>query len=252
MGNKMFSNKVVALLAVVFLAAILLDGRAYNRTPDRVGIYKLPPHPEIKIKKDNELLMAFSHQEGRWHLTTPFTAPVMQSRVEAILGTNTVALRNYRVEDINSEDVFHDAVSLEIGPHVYQIGRLEPVSQQRFVLANDIVYLQPDNVIPLLHAGQSAFVDLTLTNQVAEVAINEQSIDNIAPWSNLLSLGVIDPETIASDPVARIALTTDDNQQQNLNLHSFDGVAVLISSDEKYGYLLSAEQADALNLVDYL
>jgi acyl carrier protein len=248
----MLSNKVVAVVAVALFAFILLDGRAYNRNPDRVGIHTLPATPDIKIKKDDELILAFSHLGNRWHLTEPFIAPVRQSRVEALLATNIVTARNYDVDEINSDDLFRDSVSVEFGEHVYRIGQLEPVSQLRYVLANNRVYLQADTVIPLLHAGQSAFVDLTMTRKVTGVTINQQELDNADQWSNLKSLGVIAQENIANDPVARIALTSANNQRQDLYLHSVDGVAVLSFSGEKYGFLLSDEQARTLNLIDYL
>lgn len=248
----MLSNKVVGFIAVVLLTAILLDGRAYNRTPDREAIYKLPDLPEINIKKDDELIMSFAHRQGRWHLTAPFVAPVLQSRVEVLLKTNTATTRQYTRNELTSEVLFTDPVTVEIGSQQYLLGQIEPVSQLRYVLANNTVYLQDDDVIPLLHAGQQAFVDLKLTGQVTEVKLNNQPVDDPTAWSDLMALGLIKSDAIHTDPIARVTVQDDNKDYQQLNIHTVDGIAVLTASDQDYGYLLSDEQTQKLQLTNLL
>ncbi len=252
--SKMFSNKVVALIACVLFTAIMLDGKAYNRTPERVGIYSLPDRPTVTLKKDNgpEPKLSFSHLRGRWFLTEPFIAPAISARIEALMSANTVTSRSYRAEELDIDALFKDAVIMEIGAKSFKFGQLEPVSQQRYVLAGQRVYLQSDNVVPLLQAGANAFIDLSLTDSVKAVAINNKKLEIIDAWSNLNSPGLIPSAKISNPPVAHINVTTSDNLKIQLELYSVDNFAVLHSSGEHYGYLLSAAQAEALQLTDYL
>ncbi|MEM7257991.1 MAG: hypothetical protein AAF404_11440, partial [Pseudomonadota bacterium] len=193
---------------------------------------------------------AFANQNGRWHLTAPYVAPVLQSRIDVLLRTNHVTTRQYKHEELNN--IFTDPILLEIGSYQYQLGQLEPVSQLRYVLAGDTVYLQADEVIPLLHAGQHAFIDLAITDKVSGISINDTPLENTANWSDLQSLGLIQTQAIDIAPIAIITITDEQNRPQILNMYSIDGVAVLAASDRDYGYLLSAKQVSELELDGYL
>jgi len=248
----MLSNKSVAIICAILFVGIMLDGRAYNRPPDRIGIYTLPAHPDIRIKKDNELIMSFAYEHGRWLLTEPFVAPVKQSRVEALLETNHATNRKYTAAELDGPQLFADAISLEIDDFSFAIGQREQVSQLRYVKANDDIYLQADNVIPMLQAGQSAFVDLAVTGKVKSVQVNQQPLADVDAWSNLQSLGLIAAEKINSPAVAELRLTSPDHHQQTFALHSVEGIAVMIFEGDAYGYLLSTDQAQSLGLIDFL
>ena len=248
----LFSNRSIVLIAALLFAGILLDGKAYNRSPEATGIYRIKAFPKIRVSKDEQTIMQFEHRDGRWHLTEPFVAPVHASRVQPLLDTNQQGIRSYNKNEVDTHGLFDDNVVLEIDAFKYQLGQMESVSQMRYVMANNKVYLQADQVIPLLHAGQKAFVDLAVTNQVTAIKINGQDVADPTLWSNLGALGLITPEQITGEAAATIAIATKHSRQRNYTLHSIGGIAALVVENGDYGYLLGTQQAESLGLAEYL
>ncbi len=248
----LLSNRSIIVIAALLFAGILLDGKAYNRTPEALEIYRLNAFPDIKISKDDQTIMRFGHVNGRWHLTEPFVAPVHASRLQPLLDTNRQSTRSYDKSEVDTSGLFSDNVVLEIDTHKYQLGQIESVSQMRYVMANERVYLQADQVIPLLHAGQKAFVDLNVTKQVVAADINGSGVADPALWSNLAALGLITSEQVTSESSATINITPQNSRKVSYQLHWLDGIAALVVDSGDYGYLLSSEQSQLLGLAEYL
>jgi hypothetical protein len=252
MANVILSNKVISVVAALLLAGILLDGKLYNRLPQSTGIYSISAYPDVTVSKDNQTIMKFKHMDGRWHLTEPFVAPVHASRVQPLLDTNTQTLRSYELSELDNGQLFNNSVQLEIDNQLYQIGQLEPVSKMRYTLANNRVYLQADHVLPLLRAGQKAFVDLTVSGTVTSVQINDNNLPDVSAWSNLDALGLITPEQVSGQPLAVITVNAKKSRIRSFQLYAVDGIAALLNESGKYGYLFSARQAETLGLTDFL
>lgn len=252
MASLLTSNKVVTLVSLLLLAGILLDGKVYNRPPQSSGIYTVSTYPKVKVSKGDQTILQFEHVDKRWHLTEPFVAPVHASRVQPLLDTNTQTLRSYELSELDTSQLFGDSVRLDIDSFEYQLGQLESVSKMRYILANNKVYLQADHVLPLLRAGQKAFVDLKVSDAVTGVEINDTKISEISAWSNLDALGLIKPEQINSQAVATINIDSRKSGNHRYQLHSVDGIAALVVESGRYGYLLSARQSENLGLTDYL
>lgn len=230
----------------------MLDGRVYNRPHERVPIYRISAYPDIKIKKSDKLVLAFSYRQERWYLTAPFVAPVLQSRINALLATNYASDRSFTVTELTDAELFSDELTLEIDNHLFDIGQQETVSQLRYVQADKTVYLQPDNVMPLLEIGQSAFVDLKVTGQVNSVTINNDRLHATGPWSNLQSQGIITPDKIRDVPLAHVTVLSEGKREQNLILYAVEGMPVLMAGDGSFGYQFNPEQAKVLGLEEYL
>ena len=252
MANLLLSNKMISVVAALLLAGILLDGKLYNVAPQSAGVYSISAYPEVTVSKDDQTILQFKHIDGRWHLIEPFVAPVHASRIQPLLDTNTQTLRSYELSELDHRQLFIDSVQVEIDNQLFQIGQLEPVSQMRYTLANNRVYLQPDHVLPLLRAGEKAFVDLTISNHVTNVQINNNKLSDMSAWSNLNALGLITPEQISGQPLAKITVTEKKTGTSSFQLYAVDGIAALMQVSGKYGYLLSARQAEALGLADFL
>lgn len=248
----MFTNKVIAIACGLLFTAIILDGRAYNREAVRSTIFNVPAYPEIKIKKNGQQIMAFGHRQGRWHITKPFIAPVQQSRIDALLATNHATGRQYLAADLKNAGLFSESVTLEIGTHSFKFGQQEPVSKLRYVQASEKIYLQSDNVIPLLKAGKSAFIDLNVTGKVNSVTVNSERLEDIGKWSYLQSLGIISAGKTIGSSLAEIKVLSDKNLEQYLSLHVIEDTVVLMVKDGKYGYMLGNAQVKALGLDIYL
>lgn len=252
MVNRLFSNTIIAAIAIVLMAVIVLDGTLYNRPPQSQNIYTLPAHPDISISHNQQSLMAFQHRDGRWHLTYPFAAPVNTTRIDALLHSNTQSARSYNKNEINAADLFSDAIVLRTAEREFQFGELEPVSGLRYVSANKKIYLQSDTVIPMLRAGPGAFVDLTITSTPTSVLINDEVPSGIESWSHLTALGLVATEQLESIAKARITINNKQHDSTVYHLHSYNGSAALVPDNAEYGYVLSIRQSEDLGISRFL
>lgn len=248
----LLSNKVIGTIAIVLAMGILLDGKLYNRTPKATGIFPLTQPATISISQHDDVIMAFEKRDDLWVMTSPTDAPLNQQRVQVLLDSNSQVSRSYSAAGLPMADLFPKPITMEIDGHQFQLGELEPVSKQRYVLAEDHVYLQADHVIPMLRAGTSAFLDLQLTNTVTKVEIDEHEIHNPEAWSSLKALGIVPRSKLNTDPITTVTVTQQNKGKSTLQLHVQEGVIILASPLNRYGYLISQQQSTQLGLAKYL
>lgn len=250
-SNKLLSNRVVIFIATLLAVGILLDGKAYNRVPPQQSIYPITDARTVKISNNDRVIIAFEKTADRWLQTIPTSAPVSGERVQFLIDSNHQTNRRYATSELPVTDLFNDAVKLDIDGYTFTFGPLEAVSKQRYVLAEDTVYLQADRVLPMLHAGTSAFIDLTMTTDVKQVSIAGEQQDNAHSWSRLKALGVIGRQKINTDSITSVQLEQQDKRRKQFNLHRQNGTTILISSADLFGYILSPQQSSLLGLTDY-
>lgn len=251
-SNPLLSNKVISFIALVLMAGILLDGKLYNRTPKVTRIFPITNPVRILVKQQDQVIMAFEKNNKQWEMTEPTDAPLNAERIQVLLDSNNQLSRSYSASDLPLTDLFPDPISLEINDRQFQLGELEPVSKQRYVRAGTLVYLQADHVLPMIRAGVSAFLDLTVTNTVSKVEIDLESQPNPESWSSLTALGIVSRSKLSTDPVSSIIIRQKNKNDKVYQLHNQDGMVVLTSPLKQYGYLISEQQAIKLGLAKYL
>ena len=227
---------------------ILLDGKLYNQTPATRTVFEIPTPSKIIIRQQDSIIMAFEKQTDRWLLTTPEIAPLNSERVQVLLDSNRQTSRSYDTTELPVEELFTNPVSVEIDGHPFQLGMIEPVSKQRYVLANDKVYLQADHVMPMIRSGTSPFIDLAVTKSVTRVSIDGLVSEQITDWSSLVALGILPRRHITTAPVHSIEISNAANHNTRFQLFFQEGVAILAKPDSEFGYLISAQQAQKLGL----
>ncbi len=244
------SNAIIAITALLLGLVILFDGKLYNKTPTTNAIHALDTADSITLSDGNSTLLAFERQGAHWLITTPYTAPAIAERMAVLLDTNQHSSRRYTQSEVPFDLLFKDTVTLNIDNHQFHFGAVEPVSQLRYVLAGDHIYLQPDYVLPLLKAGHSAFIDLQVTDQVLQVTIEDQLVDDTGAWSALRSLDIVTPPSAPA--LASIAIKDANHSDRHYTLHQHANGPTLVNDTDQFGYLLSATQAAALGVARYL
>lgn len=246
------SNRVIGIIAAVLAAGILLDGKLYNRPPQSMGIFSQANPASISISHQDQLIMAFENNNNHWVMTEPADAPLNAERIQVLLDTNHQVSRSYSTAELPLADLFPHPVTIDIDGKQFQLGELEPVSKLRYVLANDKVYLQADHVIPMIKAGTSAFLDLVLTDSVSLVEIDQQPLPGPELWSSLTALGIVPRSELDTQPLTAITIVQKNKDHMIFHLHVQEDVVILVSPSQRYGYLISQQQAKQLGLQKYL
>ena len=210
----MFSNRSLAIIALALIIGAVSEGVLYNLPDTDPAIYPFNDATAIEVKYKHNVVLALSKAEDEWLVTSPFHAPAKASRVALLLESNYQTARSYNQEDLPADigdesGSFSDPVELRIDNNLFLLGNIEPVSQLRYVSANNKVYLQADHIVPLLQSPGSTFTNLRIAKSVDAVdldlhlsdadnptATSRKSPSSVLPeqlsrWSNLDALAVI-------------------------------------------------------------
>ena len=272
----MFSNRSLAIIAAALLIGAATDGVLYNLPETANAIYPLNDARSIEVKHQDNVVLALQKAEHEWVMSAPFHAPAKASRVALLLDTNHQTARSYNAEDLQTaigyqSESFPDPIELRIDNNLFLLGNIEPVSQLRYVSANDTVYLQADHVLPLLQSPKSTFTNLTIASSVesVELEIHLSDADNttagnpsrrsptpvspeqLSQWSDLEALAVIDARLLDQTPVATATVDQTAADKKSYDIIRFQKYIALYPSGAKYAYLVSEEQADKLGICVY-
>ncbi len=247
------SNTVLLLIISTLGAGILLDGTWYNQTPEPTPIHaiSLDEVESVTVEVNQQQVLALRKSGKHWQQTHPYAAPVKSQRLQRLLDTNRYSQRSYAASELPVAEIFTDNIILIIDDAEFQFGAIEPVSKLRYVRSEDHIYLQPDNVIPMLSAAENVFVDLQITSHVEQVSIDGANIEIIDAWSDLQAADIISNHSLDDENTrVEISVLEDSYLRQLTAAHSAQGYT--ISSDNGFTYLLSASTAEALGLPDLL
>ena len=274
----MFSNRSLAIIAAALLIGAATDGVLYNLPDTATTIYPLDDARSIEVKHQDNVVLALQKAEHEWVVSAPFHAPAKASRVALLLDTNHQTARSYNAEDLQTaigyqSESFPDPIELRIDNNLFLLGNIEPVSQLRYVSANDTVYLQADHVLPLLQSPKSTFTNLTIASSVESVELEIHlsntddttagnphpsrrsptpvSPEQLSQWSDLEALAVIDAQLLDQTPVATATVDQTAADKKSYDIIRFQKYIALYPSGAKYSYLVSEEQADKLGICVY-
>lgn len=274
----MFSNRSLAIIAAALLIGAATDGVLYNLPETATTIYPFNDARSIEVKHQDNVVLALQKAEHEWVVSAPFHAPAKASRVALLLDTNHQTARSYNAEDLQTaigyqSESFPDPIELRIDNNLFLLGNIEPVSQLRYVSANDTVYLQADHVLPLLQSPKSTFTNLTIASSVESVELEIHlsntddttagnphpsrrsptpvSPEQLSQWSDLEALAVIDAQLLDQTPVATATVDQTAADKKSYDIIRFQKYIALYPSGAKYAYLVSEEQADKLGICVY-
>lgn len=302
----MLSNRNLAIVALVLIVGAIGDGVLYSRPVASPAIYPIKAADTIELKYQDQLVLALRKADNEsWLVTAPFHAPAIDSRVALLLDANYQTSRSYAETELkvgNSSnhsnnpqssadnsvqplfsDLFSDPVELRVNDHLFKLGMVEPVSQLRYVSANDRIYLQADYVIPLLQSPRSTFTNLDITKAVRAVSIvrlsdtdgsvpkqsltnaaavttlkpgDKNAIANATPqqlsqWQNLAALTVVDAALLNQPPTATVTVEQSDNADARFAISRYQQLFALHPEQQQFAYLISQEQAEKLGICVY-
>ena len=230
----------------------------------------------IIISQGNRAEIILDKTVGQWQLTAPLTAHANPTRINLLLSLLTINTGRQQAitkgQDLSPFGLTKDSVSLTLGQQHFLFGNIEPISQHRYVLHNDTLYLLEDTISPLLNTNASSFIDnrlipegqnltqitipfyqqQTLSNQTITLSLidgdwqteqhltADQQVELVDNWHHARALQVIPLDAIASEfePSTFYAnLTFDDRTEpMKLALHLNEASFFIINEKAKLAY----------------
>ena len=230
----------------------------------------------IIISQANRAEITLDKTAGQWQLTAPLTAHANPTRINLLLSLLTINTGRQQAitkgQDLSPFGLTKDSVSLTLGQQHFLFGNIEPISQHRYVLHNDTLYLLEDTISPLLNTNASSFIDnrlipegqnltqvtipfyqqQTLSNQTITLSLidghwqteqhltADKQVELVDNWHHARALQVIPLDAIASEfePSTFYAnLTFDDRTEpMKLALHLNEASFFIINEKAKLAY----------------
>ncbi|MCX4188763.1 DUF4340 domain-containing protein [Methylophaga sp. OBS3] len=163
-------------LLLLFLVLGLLWQLEQVNTPqvNTIGnILKSDMVTEITVARGSQSPITLIRDGQNWQLQTPFSAPASISRVTMLLSLlDTVASEQFAVTDDMDLQQFGLAdpmLSLTFNNQTFHFGDEAQLTQQRYLLSNQTIYLFDDTISPLLQASASGFIENRLFANMAKL-----------------------------------------------------------------------------------
>lgn len=117
----------------------------------------------ITISQANRADIVLDKIVDQWQLSAPLIAHANPTRINLLLSLlNIKTERQLAVtlgQDLSPFGLTENSTHLTLGQKHFKFGSIEPISKQRYVLHNEILYLLEDRVSPLLNTNASSFID---------------------------------------------------------------------------------------------
>ena len=157
------------------LVLIIILGLLYWLNTQEPDHQQAPPAlSKISAKSINQIIISQSKRDDiilakhaeQWQLTQPIQVAANPTRINLLLSLlNMHSRRQQPVLDPKNLEQFgfdDNSTRLQLGEQLFAFGNLEPISQQRYMLHNNVIYLIDDTISPLLNTRANSFIDSRL------------------------------------------------------------------------------------------
>ena len=154
------------------LILVIILGLLYWLNTRELGHQQTTPTlSEIGTNRINKIIISQSKRDDivlakqaeQWQLTQPIQVIANPTRINLLLSLLSMHTRRQQpVLDQKNLDQFgfdDNSTRLQLGEQLFTFGNVEPISQQRYILHNKVIYLIEDTINPLLNTSASSFID---------------------------------------------------------------------------------------------
>lgn len=213
----------------------------------------------ITISQANRTKIRLEKIAGQWQITAPLTAQANANRINLLLSLLTIKTnRQQRIikgQDLTPFGLADSSTQLTLGHNHFKFGNIEPISKQRYVLHNDVIYLLEDRISPLLNTSASSFIDNRLIPIKKNITALElpmyqaQSLSNQTIKLELINGHWKTEQNIASDKLVELI----DNWRfaSALQVIPLDSIAAKLGTASAYANLILDDQ-ESMKLTLYL
>jgi hypothetical protein len=162
-------------LLILLVALALLVWLRPGQTPSgEIRLTSLEPDAvtRIRIQRANQPAIELARQDRQWQLTMPMELPANEVRVGTLLNlTEQTSEQRYPAAKLklNQYGLAHPLVSVTLNDQTFALGKINPVSYQRYVRVGEHVYLISDTLAALETAEAASYVAPKLLPADAEI-----------------------------------------------------------------------------------
>lgn len=131
----------------------------------------------ITVQRAEQNTIELVRNHAGWQLTQPFTAHASDSRINLLLSLlETIPGEQFAIDndlDLAAFGLAEPELTLLFNDRAFTFGDIEPLSEQRYLRTDNVIYLFNDSISPLLQASASGFIENRLFADVGQL----QSLD---------------------------------------------------------------------------
>jgi len=160
--NKLNLALLVLLISGVFFASI----KDKPVEIKRLTALDISTIQKIQIPRDQDKSISFfKNQHGVWHMQRPYALKAHQFRINTLLSLTQLPIeKRYKTKNLQLSDYALDPprAIIKFDNSSVSFGKTNPLSQQRYLLTNNEMFLAMDQSYPLVSAQAASFLDLSL------------------------------------------------------------------------------------------
>ncbi|MCX4188520.1 DUF4340 domain-containing protein [Methylophaga sp. OBS4] len=162
------------ILLVIVIALLWLTQHDNQETEPAPSLSELTADDvtQILIQRGDKPQIELKREQDGWFLITPFTARANETRIKLLLSLLSSPLHGQfqplAKDSLGQFGLSQPQIKMSMNGQTFAFGQVESLSQHRYVLHNDMIYLIQDDVTPLLTANATSFIENRL------LAENEQ------------------------------------------------------------------------------
>lgn len=157
-----YLTNLVLLVIVIALLWFSQQDKPVEESP-RISSLSADSVDQIQIQRQDKATLILQRAGDAWSLVEPFQARANQTRVNLLLSLLSAPIHGqFQPMDQASLQQFGlnaPTVMLSMNNEQFTFGNVESLSQNRYVMHKDMIYLVQDDVTPLLTASPGSFVD---------------------------------------------------------------------------------------------
>ena len=230
------------VLLVIVISLLWLSQRDDSSSQQDVTVSKLQASDvnHILIERQAKVDIVLQRQQSGWVLVEPFKAKANQTRINLLLSLLSYPIygqfQPLEQASLAQFGLADPSLTISMNEQRLSFGSIESLSQHRYIMTDNLVYLIQDDVTPLLAASAGSFVDNRL------IAKDQHIVRLVVPviHNNSVDLGQLATMTNA-----------DGKWQSNISSLSTDSLKSLVDSwTHAYAMQvshLSGQQLEGLN-----
>jgi len=165
MSSRNWVNLALFIFLMMAIAVFISKKNSTTKT-QHLSSLKIEEITEIRIPREQGKDIVFNKRDDTtWFMLKPYPVKAHQFRLNTLLGlTQTLIQKSYDADSLNLSDYALEQPRARIIFNTTEIsfGKINPVNNKRYLLAENKILLLDDQIYPLVSAQASSFIDLAL------------------------------------------------------------------------------------------
>jgi hypothetical protein len=172
MNNRYLTNFI---LIITVLGLFWLNKQPEDNEQALTPLSDIPSDSieHIIIKRHDSLDITIVKHEQQWLIEQPITAPANQTRIELLLSVLNMPIRGQlevsAATDLARFGFSESSPTLQLNNQKFIFGNTEAISQLRYVLYNNTLYLTHDQIFQLLTTSVNNYIENHLIPRMANL-----------------------------------------------------------------------------------